>query len=64
MHALAARCFSFSWQLEYAGAEVSFTKSENIASSGHETTDTNPGLATTKDDYSLEDSPREIVPFA
>jgi kynurenine formamidase len=26
----------------------------NITASGHETTDTDPGLATTKDDYSLE----------
>ena len=25
-----------------------------ITASGHETTDTDPGLATTKDDYSLE----------
>ena len=25
-----------------------------IAASGHETTDTDPGVATTKDDYSLE----------
>ncbi len=26
----------------------------HIAASGHETTDTDPGVATTKDDYSLE----------
>ena len=26
----------------------------HITASGHETTDTDPGLATTKDDYSLE----------
>jgi len=29
-------------------------ETRKIAASGHETTDTDPGLATTKDDYSLE----------
>jgi kynurenine formamidase len=29
-------------------------ETRKITASGHETTDTDPGLATTKDDYSLE----------
>ena len=39
------------WSL---GALKHLYKERKITASGHETTDTDPGIATTKDDYSLE----------
>src|SRR6266496_2907154 len=40
-------------RLEFAALKYLYEESK-ITASGHETTDTDPGLATTKDDYSLE----------
>ncbi len=45
------RCGALSG-LEFVGAEL--YEERKITASGHETTDTDPGIATTKDDYSLE----------
>ena len=43
--------------IEYADASAEVRavyEDRGITASGHETTDTDPGIATTKDDYSLE----------
>jgi hypothetical protein len=41
-----------------AAVAASAAEKRGIAASGHETTDTDPGSSTTKDDYSLESSLR------